>query len=145
MEYNTKTRIGIWMCLLMMLIVLCFVLAGVFHTETGKVDRPANAEKPDEDAILVGAKPQSPEETGDGLLAETTETTEPAAETEKKALYYVTVSGNEVVVLDEYGELHSVLRGDTAFLPKEDLDALRAGITLYSKEELSEITDDLAS
>ncbi len=139
MEYNTRTRVGIWMCLLLMLVVLCFVLAGVFQAERMEQSQAAGATKPDEDAIYVGAKPEeSPSES----TCETTEST--SASTEKKALYYVTVSGDEIVVLDEYGEVLHVLSDDTEFLPKSDLDALRAGIALYTKEELDALKEDLS-
>ncbi len=142
LEYNTKTRMGIWACLLMMLLVLCFVLTGVFKAEEAKTDHMVNATQPD-DAIYVDAKPYetSTEDTED---VSTTEQTEAESEsTERKALYYVTVSGGRVVVLNEYGELLETLYEYADFLPGEDIAVLRAGLALYSKAELDSLREDL--
>ena len=149
LEYNTKTRMGIWLCLLLMLLVLALVLTGVFDTATRTLDRPVNATEPNDDAIYVNAQPQattgaqttSPETT---MAPTETTTGNAAAETERKPLFYVTVSGNRVVLLDEYGEFLETLNENALFLPKGDLEALRAGIALYSKDELSCLVEDLS-
>lgn len=148
MEYNTKTRMGIWLCLLLMLLVLALVLTGVFDTAAKTLDRAASATMPSDEAIYVNAKPQPT--TAQALPPETTEappeaTTEAAAqETERKPLFYVTVSGTRVVLLDEYGEFLKTLNENALFLPQEDLNALRAGIALYSKEEAIALAEDLS-
>ncbi len=140
LEYNVKTRMGILMCMLLMLSVLLFVLAGVFRAARPEPSRPVGATPPDEDAIEVGAKPI---ETTTAT-PETGETTTNASETEKKALYYVTLSGDQVVLLDAYGEYLTTLNEYADFLPKEDLDTLRAGVALYSKEEMEQFAEDFS-
>ncbi len=150
LEYNTKTRMGIWLCLLLMMLVLAIILTGVFNSARQEEDRLVSATAPDDEAIYVNASPKPQETTS----AETTnlETTAPpasttdnhAADTEKKPIYYVTISGNQVVLLGEYGEYLETLNENALFLPKNDLAALRAGIALYSKDELSDLVNDLS-
>ena len=147
LEYNIKTRMGIWLCLLMMLLVLALVLAGVFDSARREEDRLVNATNPD-DAIYVNALPQGTSST-ETTQAETTispETTTgaPTADTERKALYYVTVSGERIVLLDEYGEFLRTLHENALFLPSEDLAALRTGVAVYSSEELADWIEDLS-
>jgi hypothetical protein len=142
---------GIWLCLLMMLLVLAMVLTGVFDASGKDADRLVSATAPD-DAVYVNASPkpqetlptptQKVEEVTTAFPDTTTETA--AAETERKPLYYVTVSGSRIVLLDEYGEYLDTLNENALFLPPNDLSALRAGIALYSKDELSALADDLS-
>ena len=140
---------GIWLCLLMMLLVLAMVLAGVFDSANREENRLVSATEPDDDAIYVNASPKEtlpaePQKTEVTTVPPTTTTETNAAETERNALYYVTVSGNQIVLLDEYGEYLDTLNENAHFLPKSDLAALRAGIALYSKDELSSLIDDLS-
>ena len=136
----------------MMLLVIAMVLAGVFDSASKEENRLVSATDPDDDAIYVNASPKEtlpaePQKTEvTTTTANTTNaTTETdAAETERNALYYVTVSGNRIVLLDEYGEYLDTLNENANFLPKSDLAALRAGIALYSKDELSSLIDDLS-
>lgn len=151
MEYNTKTRMGIWLCLSMMLLVLALVIAGVFDTASKDPDRQVSVTKPDEDAVYVNATPKPQETTTaqETLTEQTTlqppDTTEnTTAQTERKALYYVTLSGNKIVLLNEYGEYMDTLHENALFLPKNDRESLRAGIALYSSDELSALRDDLS-
>ncbi len=158
MEYNTKTRIGIWFCLLLMLLVLSLVLFGIIDTAK-RESLAVNGTNPDDDAVYVHANPQKTTEstsaettraTSSSVITTTTkkpehplQTEATSVQTEKRALYYVTVSGGNVVLLDEYGELLETLHENAMFLPREDLAALRAGIALFSKEELAVLLDDL--
>ncbi len=160
-EYNTKTRMGIWMCLLMMLMILVMVLAGVYYTAYEE-NIEVNGTSPDEDAVYVNAGVQETTAsvttsattvaTTSAVISSTTRaesvitTSEAtsAAETEKRALYYVTVSGGDIVLLDEYGEFLQTVYEDAMFLPKEDLAVLRSGIALYSKAEMMSFLDDFS-
>ena len=151
MEYNTKTRMGIWLCLSMMLLVLALVIAGVFDTASKDPNRQVSVTEADEDAVYVNATPK-PQETTKAQTDHTEQTTvqpsEPTenttAQTERKALYYVTLSGSRIVLLNAYGEYMDTLHENALFLPKNDQDALRAGIALYSSDELSALKDDLS-
>ena len=150
LEYNTKTRMGIWLCLSMMLLVLAMVVAGVFDTASKEPDRQVSVTAPDEDAVYVNATPK-PQETTTAPVHHTEETTtrspattETTAQTERTALYYVTLSGNRIVLLNEYGEYLDTLHENALFLPKNDLESLRTGIALYAGDELSALKDDLS-
>ncbi len=161
-EYNTKTRMGIGMCLLMMLLILVTVLAGVYYSAYEE-NVAVNGTDPDDDAIYVnaGVKDTTESTTTSTTTTETTTSattsatttkaenigttaTTSAVETEKRALYYVTVSGGDIVLLDEYGEFMQTVYEDAVFLPQEDLAMLRAGIELYSKTELASFLDDFS-
>ena len=50
----------------------------------------------------------------------------------------------EIVLLDEYGEFLRTLHENALFLPSEDLAALRAGVAVYSSEELADWIEDLS-
>ena len=149
MEYNTKTRMGIWLCLSMMLLVLAMVVAGVFDTASKTPDKQVSITESDEDAVYVNATPKPQETTSAPITEQTTEqstvkTEATTASTERRALYYVALSGNKVVLLNGYGEYMDTLNENALFLPKGDLEALRAGIALYSADELSALRDDLS-
>ena len=151
LEYNTKTRMGIWLCLSMMLLVLAMVVAGVFDTASKEPDRQVSVTTSNEDAVYVNATPKPQETTVAPIEHAEETTTQPpvttettTAQTERTALYYVTLSGNRIVLLDEYGEYLDTLHENALFLPKNDLESLRAGIALYSGDELSALKDDLS-
>ena len=142
---------GIWLCLSMMLLVLALVIAGVFDTASKDSNQQVSVTTSDEDAVYVNATPK-PQETTTAQTNHTEQTTvlppdtteNTTAQTERKALYYVTLSGNKIVLLNEYGEYMDTLHENALFLPKNDQESLRAGIALYSNEEISSLKDDLS-
>ena len=154
MEYNAKTRLGIWVCFLLMLLTL--ILLSMNALRNGREDNRPVAGSRDEDAIYVGAIPKTetdePPHTTASTLGTASETTTGTAQTttqavpsapEPKALYYVTLSEGRIVLLDADGNYLATLNEHAEFLPKEDVTRLRAGVALYSEEELSAMRDDL--
>ncbi len=147
MEYNTNTKLGLWICFLAMLLILAVILAGVFAS----VPNSPFDHETTKNVVHANAKPHVttstiPAQTTAATTAKQETTTEtPIMETEKRALYYVTVSGDSIVLLDEYGEFLQTLYAHASFLPKADLEAFRSGIELYSKDDLNEMMDDLGA
>ncbi len=159
MEYNAKTRLGIWSCFLLMLLVL--TLLSISAIRNGKENDRTGSGNREDDAIYVGAIPGTwqtlPDETttaphgaGTQTTAQTTESQTGTTAKEdldaspQKPLYYVTLSFGRIVLLDANGEQLRILNENADFLPRNDRELLGAGIALYSEEELIAITDDLS-
>ena len=153
MEYNAKTRLGIWACFLMMLLVL--VLLSAEAVRNAKAQGGAH----DDDAVYVNATPATlpPAETTprptfaqstDTEQGETTASATDASENElpsgsPRALYYVTVRAGAVVLLDADGNILRTVNENAEFLPRGDLATLRNGVAIYTEEELAALMDDL--
>lgn len=92
-----------------------------------------------------------PEQTDDGILVngtpDTGETTTGAAEIpeDRKPIYVMKIDGTSVVVVNSEGEVVRTVSEYAAFLPTDDIEALTAGIEVYTEEELSALIEDFAS
>ncbi len=153
MEYNAKTRICIWGCFLLMLLVLVLLGAVALYHGTGN-GRGANGGA--NDAIYVDAPiealgtlpPETTEPmhstTAESVSAGETPTQEQRVNAPRKPRYYVTLSKGNVILLDEKGEYLETLNENADFLPKNDLERLSTGIALYDEDELAAMKDDLS-
>ena len=151
MEYNTKTRRGIFGFLVLMFLVFSIVMMTILASFDGEGgDLAVNGTPEYDDAVYVNATPEAldtlPIATTEMTTMQTTAVTteNPAVDLERKPIYYVTISGNSVVVLDEYGEFLQTVNENAAFLPKQDVAVLRRGIEIYTKEELALLMADLS-
>ena len=122
----SKKKLAVIISVVSVILVLALVIAGVFDTASKEPDRQVSATAPDEDAVYVNAtpKPQETTKAQENLTEQTTlqppEATERATEqTERKALYYVTLSGNKIVLLNEPlgGEKADVVARFIVFFP----------------------------